>query len=115
MDTLGSRIARQRKKKNMSQTEFADHFKIGRSTVAMWETDDRKPDSDMLKRISDFFDVSLDYLISGSEHSMDEKMKEAMSDPYAVLMFSDFPTASEEDKKMLLEIWNSIKNRNQNK
>ena len=116
MDSLGKRIAAERKKKNMSQTEFAEYFKIGRSTVAMWETDDRKPDAKTLVDLAKFFNVSLDYLMSGIEHSsIDEKLHLVMSDPKTMNMFYDFASATDEEKEMLLEIWNSIKKRGKNK
>ena len=60
---MAKRIAELRKKKKLSQIEFAEKFGIGRSTIAMWETGDRKPDAETLQKLADFFDTTTDYLL----------------------------------------------------
>lgn len=115
MGDLGQRLKKARTKKNLTGEQLANKLGIARTTYTGYETGHREPDISALEKIANILEVSLDYLISGSEHSMDEKMKEIMSDPYAMAMFSDFSSASEEDKKMWLEIWNSIKNRGKDK
>lgn len=60
---LAQRIAEQRKKRKLSQTQFAEKFGIGRSTIAMWETGDRIPDTETLTKLASFFGCSTDYLL----------------------------------------------------
>lgn len=115
MTTFADRLRTLRTKKKITQKEVADRLGISESAYGYYEQGRRQPPQESYGILAELFDVSLDYLILGSEHTIDEKLRDVMSDPYAMLMFNDFPTASEEDKKMLLEIWNSIKNRNQNK
>lgn len=57
-----------RKRLNLSQAELAKSLNISASTVGMYEQGRRVPNVDMLVRLSTVFDVSLDYLITGSEH-----------------------------------------------
>lgn len=49
--------------KKISQQKFADIIGVSRSTIAMWETGGSQPDNDNLKRIANYFNVSVDYLL----------------------------------------------------
>ena len=56
-----------RKKKKYSQLKVAMDLSISREALSHYETGKRSPDVDMLVRFSDYFDVSIDYLIRGEE------------------------------------------------
>ncbi|MGN0960619.1 MAG: LexA family protein [Christensenellales bacterium] len=58
-----------RKSANLTQMQLADILHVAYGTVAMWETNKRQPDFDMMKTIADFFGVSIDYLIGRSEEN----------------------------------------------
>lgn len=51
-----------RKEKGITQVKFAEIFNISSGTIAMWETEKRMPDIEMLQKIADYFNVSLDWL-----------------------------------------------------
>lgn len=53
------RLKEFRTQKKISQQKLADYLNVSRSTVAMWETGGSEPDSDNLKKISDYFEVSI--------------------------------------------------------
>lgn len=63
-----------RREKNITQEEFAKALKVTKGAVAMWETDKRTPDVDMLKKIADYFHVSVDYLIGNKNESAIEEL-----------------------------------------
>jgi len=44
---------------------------MSQSTIALYETGDRKPDPDTINKIADFFDVSTDYLLGRSDDTVD--------------------------------------------
>ena len=67
MDTLGQKIAYLRKKKGVSQREFAKVLGLSQSAIAQYERDVTEPDIQTLKRISKFFDVSIDFLVADDE------------------------------------------------
>jgi transcriptional regulator with XRE-family HTH domain len=71
-----NRIKDLRKEFNLTQQELAAKIGVSRSTVAMWETSGSSPDVDFLNILSDYFCVSVDYLICRS----DERKKEAPSE-----------------------------------
>lgn len=58
-----------RKKKKWSQLKVAMDLAISREALSHYETGKRSPDTDMLVRLSDYFGVSVDYLITGQEFS----------------------------------------------
>lgn len=45
------------------QKELADAVGVSRQAVTMWETGQRIPDHEILQRLADYFDVSVDYLL----------------------------------------------------
>ena len=58
-----------RKKKGYSQLKVAFALNISREALSYYENGKRSPDISMLLRMSDYFDVSIDYLIRGEEFS----------------------------------------------
>lgn len=47
--------------------QLASHLKLTRSTIAGYETKGKQPDYERLLQIADYFHVSVDYLLTGSE------------------------------------------------
>ena len=56
-----------RKKKGYSQLKVALDLSISREALSYYENDKRSPDIEMLNKMSDYFNVSIDYLINGKE------------------------------------------------
>ncbi len=65
-ETFGSRIRRLRDAKGMTQVDMAKALSLANSTISQYEADRRSPDSETLIRLSDFFQVSVDYLLCRS-------------------------------------------------
>lgn len=65
MKMLGLREIR--KKKRLSQLKVAMDLCISREALSYYENGKRSPDIDMLVKLSEYFDVSIDYLIKGEE------------------------------------------------
>lgn len=58
-----------RKKRNLSQLKVAMDLSISREALSYYENGKRSPDLQMLLLLSDYFQVSIDYLITGKEFS----------------------------------------------
>lgn len=56
-----------RKQNGMSQLKLANTIGVSRSTVAMWENGSSQPDNSMLIKLSELFNVSVDYLLGRDE------------------------------------------------
>lgn len=63
---FASNIRFLRKKENISQEEFAERFGVSRQSVAKWESGDSLPDLLKCREIAEFYEVSVDILISVS-------------------------------------------------
>jgi transcriptional regulator with XRE-family HTH domain len=75
----GNRIAQLRDEKRLTQEELAQKIGINRAALSHYENNRREPDYETLQRISNFFHVTTDYLMGGTQDS-------AISDP-EVLQF----------------------------
>lgn len=56
-----------RKKKNLNQLKVAMDLNISREALSHYENGKREPSLDMLNKMSEYFNVSIDYLINGKE------------------------------------------------
>lgn len=64
---LGEILVNLRKTKGLSQEQLAEEFNLTRQTISKWELNQSSPDINYLVQLSDFFGVSIDYLIKGEE------------------------------------------------
>lgn len=60
--TTGQIIRMLRKERRISQLQLATSLNIGKSTVAMYEADERMPKKEILEQIADYFNVDMDFL-----------------------------------------------------
>lgn len=56
-----------RKRKNINQLKLAFDLSISREAISHYENGNRNPSLEMLIALSDYFNVSIDYLIKGEE------------------------------------------------
>lgn len=61
--TLGEKLVRARKEKNITQEQLADYLGVSRQSVSKWESDIAYPETEKLVRMSTLFECSLDYLL----------------------------------------------------
>ncbi len=62
--------------RGFSQLKVAMDLNISREAISYYESGKRNPDLQMLLALSDYFRVSVDYLITGEERSFPERKKE---------------------------------------
>lgn len=121
METIGDRLKHLRKENNLTQKDMAEKLGIHSNTISMYEKGNRNIPSTMIKKISDAFNISTDYLLRGEEtkekqefSSLDESLlkdenylnltlKNMLKDSQMVA-FQDYKSWSVEDKKELLLI-----------
>ena len=68
MNVCGERIRALRESMNYSQMKFAQIFELGQSSVVRYEKGEASPPLDLLVRIADYFDVSLDYIFGRTDN-----------------------------------------------
>lgn len=60
---LNTRLKELRKENGITQSELAKSLNVSRSSIAMYENGERIPSYETLEVISDFFNVSILYLL----------------------------------------------------
>ena len=60
---LNERIRILRTTNNISQVELAKHLGVTKQSVSNWENDNIQPSIEMLMKLSNFFNVSTDFLL----------------------------------------------------
>ena len=72
---LGKKIIEMRKNAKLSQEQLAEKLNVTRQTISNWENNKFYPDIDALVKISKYFKISLDDLLS-----YDDKVLEYLKD-----------------------------------
>ena len=62
---VGLKIIRRQRKLN--QLKVANDLNISREALSHYENGKRNPDLEMLRRLSRYFNVSIDFLVNGKE------------------------------------------------
>lgn len=63
--TFGENLVNLRKGKGVSQEQLAEVLGLARQTISKWELNQSTPDLQYIIKLSEFFQVSTDYLIKG--------------------------------------------------
>lgn len=63
MGTFGQRLKELRNSRGISQNELSKYIGVSKSSVNMYERDEREPGFETLEAIADFFNVNMDYLL----------------------------------------------------
>lgn len=115
MNRFGNVLKTLRTLNNIKQADLAKTIGVSASTIGMYEQGRREPDFDILQKIADYFNVSIDYLIGKAEKSdskiseKDEKdiaktmkkLKEQLSNDQGLLF--DGNILDEDTSRLLLE------------
>ena len=83
----------------LSQKDFAEATKIRPSTISEWKRNGNLPTGDAVIKIADYFDISLDYLLTG-------KLKNELPDEDIALIvrFHNLSKEKQQVVKLLLEV-----------
>lgn len=69
---IGEIIKDERLKRNLTQEDLAKDFFVTRQLVSKWENNKSYPDLDQVVKISELFDLPLDYLLKGDQEMTDK-------------------------------------------
>ena len=69
---IADRIQTLRKTKGVSQEELADKIGVSRQAISKWESEQSIPDMDKIVIMSDYFEVTTDYILKGIENEKHE-------------------------------------------
>lgn len=60
----------------ITKTQFLTKFHLGKNTISTWANNDTIPNGKILIKISDYFNVSLDYLLGRTDDPILHKGRE---------------------------------------
>lgn len=63
MKNFSNRLKEERKRQNMTQQDLADQLHISRTSISNWEVGRNYPDLEVLVRLSEVLNLSLDHLL----------------------------------------------------
>ncbi|MHC1749432.1 MAG: helix-turn-helix domain-containing protein [Cellulosilyticaceae bacterium] len=73
-NVLGSRIKELRKQYGFSQLEFAKKLNVSNTTLSMYEAGKRIPSDEIMHKIADCFNVTIDYLLGRTSDKQNDKI-----------------------------------------
>ncbi|GEP93728.1 Transcriptional regulator, contains XRE-family HTH domain [Chitinophaga terrae (ex Kim and Jung 2007)] len=100
-NNLGNRILELRKSKSWSQSDLADKVGISYAQIGRYETKGAQPPAEVIKKIAEALDTSVDYLIYGSAA---DKASEALHDAEVIRYFKEIEALPHADKDALLRV-----------
>lgn len=114
--SFGKRVKQLREERGLSRNELAKSLNITYAALSKYETDDRFPSEDILSRIADYFEVSVDNLIgrnctqhinriNGSKEELEKHIEIA----------KEINELDEDDRRFILEMIQKLKKNQKDK
>lgn len=108
-EKIGDRIKKLRIMRGLTQKDIATLLDVSPSTIGMYEQNRREPDISTLIRISEQFNVSMDYLLGREENEIFPSFNELRSDPpYFKKSTPWLPTLSDPQDREFLELYSEL-------
>lgn len=109
MQSLGDRIKSLREQKNMTQKDLAFKAELTIVQLSRYETNDRKPDPESLRKLVDALDTNADYLLGRTQDASPDKSAnmsffggpESYTDDEIAMMEAALKAYREQKKKLL--------------
>lgn len=95
-----------REEKGLAQSELGEKLGISPSTVGMYEQGRRVPDVPILKKMSAFFNVSIDYLLENVNHNVPTKMPKDLNkflQQSEIIFDGDTYNLTDEDRDLVMK------------
>jgi len=95
-----------REEKGLTQSELGKELGISPSTIGMYEQGRRVPDVQILKKMSAFFNVSIDYLLENVNHNVPMKMPKDLNkflQQSEIIFDGDTYNLTDEDRDLVMK------------
>lgn len=100
------RLKALRTEKGLSQKEIAEYLGISQPAYANYERQAREADYETLKKLSDFFNVSIDFILGKTEQKQDDDIS---LDDFTYAMYNESKELTDDQKDMLLSMAKTFK------
>ena len=85
MINIGKTISAMRKAKAMTQEQLSEVFGVSTAAVSKWETGTAYPDIELLPKIAEFFDISIDRLLGYDMSKIEMNIDECLEKAHALV------------------------------
>lgn len=79
---FGDRLKELRKECNLTQEDIGNLCGVAKNTVSNWENNANQPSFEIVKKLAQYFGVTIDYLLNFTQDDVDkmEKLKTALKE-----------------------------------
>lgn len=104
------RLRELRRLNHISMKELGSAMGVSESTISLYETNKRQPDKEMLIKLSNYFDVSTDYLLElsdikkGPTTSNGDELEKILQDPIYKAIYDRLMQLNPENLQMALSV-----------
>jgi transcriptional regulator with XRE-family HTH domain len=105
MSELGKRIQERRKQIGLTQAQLAAKIEVSHTQLTRYESKDIQPPADVLQRLANIFDVSIDYLVNGDKS---DKAQQTLKDAELIQKFKQLDQLPEDEKKSILKVISAL-------
>lgn len=99
--SIGNRIKELRNHRNLSQQELSDKIKLSKSQMNRYENRGVQPPADVLNKLADVLDTTVDFLINGNK---DEKAKATLKNNELLSKFKEMEALPDKEQNVLLNV-----------
>ncbi|MGE6627773.1 helix-turn-helix domain-containing protein [Bacillus pumilus] len=93
----------------LTQRALSEELNISRAAYARYETGDNEPDIETLISLAKFYNVSIEYLITGKINLGFENLLSHRVNPKLVMLCTEFKDISDNKLDQLIHFWEFIK------
>jgi DNA phosphorothioation-dependent restriction protein DptG len=101
-ETLKDRIKLLRKQKGVSQTILAKEIEVSYSQYSRYEARGVQPPAETLKRIAEYLETTVDYLLYGNE-----KAQESLTNSELIKQFKEIEKLPDSEKNVVIKFLNA--------
>lgn len=109
---MNYRLRNLRERMGLSQTAAAKKMGIVRTTYSNYEAGNREPDVETIKKMSEFFEVSTDYLLGNDESQTKDSRTGFLSDNQVLEAAKIFSKLTQDEKDNLLNYMRNMSKKN---
>ena len=109
---FGDRLKELRKERNLTQEDIGNLCDVAKNTVSSWEKNINQPSFEIVKKLAQYFGVTIDYLLNFTQNDVDnmERLKQALKQ--AGMWNDAIDDISREDFEKAMKIIAMLKDKN---
>jgi transcriptional regulator with XRE-family HTH domain len=101
MISIGEQIQKLRKENNLNQSQLAEKIGVSLTQLQRYENKGVQPPADILKKLADTFNTSIDFLVYGDS---EQKAQQSIKDNELLSQFKAVEQLDNKDKSTIKDI-----------